>query len=445
MQDSTRSNDSTHSLAASPESLTLPNHALRFELNDEVHARPPEALRTPLRLSYLAMFSPWSGREDEWAHLDELARRCGVPAPPRRASHFSAEFGAFRLKWERHSEFTRYVFMTPGAGDPWFAAPALACVPADWVASIPGTVLVATHAVLSPPGASLDYESIAAQYFDGNVLLGAQIAGGLATAVTDLRIRADGFSRLLVFDRGMPPRQAGRMLQRLFEIDSYRMLALLALPIARAQAPEITRAERELAEITQALPGATEAMEPELLDRLMRLEAETQSRKADHHFRFSAAAAYYDLVRRRIAELREERIQGLQTFEEFTERRLAPAMSTCANVASRQDSLLQRIAQATQLLSTRVDITRERQNQALLESMNKRSALQLRLQSTVEGLSVAAVTYYVVGLVHYAAKAFEGRGVNPALVTAISIPIVAGLVALAVRRVRRMVALRTGS
>jgi uncharacterized membrane-anchored protein len=421
------------------------DHPLRRELNDEVHARPPEALRTPLRVSYLAMVSPWSAREAECAHLEDLAHRCGVEPPPRGSSHFSAEFGTFRLKFERHSEFTRYVFMVPGAGETWFAAPALAHAPADWVAAIPGTVLVATHAVLATGDAGGDFERLAAAYFAGNTLLGAHIAGGMGTAVTDLRIRADGYSRLLVFDRGMTPRQAGRMLQRLFEIDSYRMLALLALPIARTHAPEVTRAERELAEITQALPGATEAMEPTLLERLMKLEAQTQSRKADDHFRFSAAAAYYDLVRRRIAELREERIQGLQTFEEFTERRLAPAMSTCATVASRQDALLQRIAQATQLLSTRVDITRERQNQALLESMNQRSELQLRLQSTVEGLSVAAVTYYVVGLVNYAAKALYPAGSKAAWITALSIPLVVLLVALGVRRVRRAVRLRSSA
>jgi uncharacterized membrane-anchored protein len=422
------------------ESTVVPlNHPQRFELNDEVHARPPEALRTPLRLSYLALFSPWSERDAEWNKLCELAVRFGVEPPVRGVSHFSQSYGEFRLKWERHSEFSRYVFIAPGLPPDYFSSPALQLVPPEWIAALPGTVLVATHAALAhPPADTIDYDLLAAQYFDGNVLVGAQIAGGLATATTDFRIRADGFSRLLVFDRGMPPRQAGRMVQRLFEIDSYRMLALLALPIARAHAPDVTRWERELAEITNALPNTDESGEPVLLDRLTRLEAQTESRKAENHFRFSAAEAYYELVQRRIAELREQRIQGLQNFEEFTERRLAPAMSTCMSLSKRQDSLSQRVAQATQLLSTRVDITRERQNQALLESMNRRSELQLRLQSTVEGLSVAAVTYYVVGLVNYAAKALEPT-VNPALATAISIPVVALLVALGVRRIRRLV------
>jgi uncharacterized membrane-anchored protein len=146
-------------------------------------------------------------------------------------------------------------------------------------------------------------------------------------------------------------------------------------------------------------------------------------------------------VQRRILELREERIQGLQTFREFTERRMAPAMRTCQSVAARQESLSQRVARATQLLSTRVDLTSEKQTRALLESMNRRVKLQLRLQSTVEGLSVAAITYYIANLVGHAAEGLEAAGLhnNPALVEAISIPLVAGALALGIRRIRRLV------
>ncbi len=86
-------------------------------------------------------------------------------------------------------------------------------------------------------------------------------------------------------------------------------------------------------------------------------------------------------------------------------------MNTCRAAAARQESLSQRVARATQLLSTRVDLTREQQNQAVLDSMNRRAAAQLRLQQTVEGLSIAAMTYYVVGLVGYAAKGAKAAGV----------------------------------
>jgi uncharacterized membrane-anchored protein len=241
----------------------------------------------------------------------------------------------------------------------------------------------------------------------------------------------------------MTPTQAGRVLQRLFEIETYRILALLAFPLAKELAPFLAAREHDLSEIANALTGvAGEADEAALHERLTRLAAEIESREASNLFRFGAAAAYYDLVRRRIRELRETRIEGLQTFEEFTERRLAPAVATCAAVAGRQEALAERVARVTQLLSTRVEITRERQAFAVLASMNRRAQMQLRLQQTVEGLSVAAITYYVVGLVGYAAKAAKSVGVavDPDIAMGVAVPVVAALVALGLRRFRLAIA-----
>jgi uncharacterized membrane-anchored protein len=425
--------------------MRLPSdHPLRLALNEEMHARPPEALLAPLRLTFLALVSDPSMRAQEWEHVSALARRYGVAPPPAGAAHFSADLGAFRLKWERHSEFTRYKFIVAGAGSGPFDEPALRSVPTDWLAELPGQVMVATHAALLPASVlAPDFDSLSTRHFGGNVLVGAGIAGGAGTAFTDVRLH-DGYGRLLVLNRDMTERQAGRMMQRLLEIDTYRLMALLALPVAQSLSPWLNQAERELAEVTNALAAASEADEPALLDRLTRLEAQIESREAENHFRFTAAAAYHDLVQRRIEELREVRIQGLQNFEEFTERRLAPAMATCRSVAARLESLSQRVARATQLLSTRVDVSRERQNQQVLVSMNRRAEAQLRLQQTVEGLSVAAITYYIVGLVGYAAKGLSSAGVplNVEAVTALSIPLVAIAVALGVRHVRKLV---TGS
>ena len=420
--------------------MPLPSdHPLRIELNDEAHARPPEALAAPLRITFLALYSDATQREQEWEHVCALARRYGH-TPPARASHYSADLGPFRLKWERHTEFTRYKFIVAGGGDP-FDPPALQAVPADWLAALPGRIMVATHAALLPAGAGEpDHETLAGRYFGGEALVGAGIASSAGIAFTDFRVR-DGFSRLLVLDRGMTPRQAGRSMQRLLEIDTYRMMALLALPVAQSLTPWLNDAEHELARITESLVDSNEASEPELLDRLTRLEAEIESRESAQHYRFTAAAAYYEIVQRRIDELREERIRGLQTFREFTERRLAPAMNTCRSVSARLESLSQRVARATQLLNTRVDLTRERQNQQLLETMNRRAEAQLRLQQTVEGLSAAAITYYVVGLVGYAAKGIASAGVplHVELVMALSIPVVAVVTVLGVRHVRKVV------
>ena len=417
-----------------------------MELNDEAHARPPEQLTAPVRISYLALLSPSSNRDAERAHIASLAADFGVKPPAATAIHYSADFGRFRLKWERHSEFARYKFIISGAGEDPFTDPPVQKLPAHWLARLSGEIMVATHAAILPKAELPDYDGISTRFFTGNPLVGAGIAGGAAIALTDFRIRADGFSRLLVLDASLRPRQAGRAVQRLLEIDTYRLMAQLTLPIARQLLPRLATAEAELAEITGALTHVTESDEPDLLDRLTRLAAQIESFESQNQYRFSAARAYYQIVQRRIEELREVRIPAIQTFKEFTELRLAPAMDTCTVTALRLESLSSHVARTTQLLSTRVDLTREHQTIAVLESMNRRADLQLRLQQTVEGLSVAAVTYYIVGLIGYAARGLRaaGWGINPELTMGASIPVVIFVVWLGIRRIHHMVDKESG-
>jgi uncharacterized membrane-anchored protein len=419
-------------------------HPQRVELNDEAHARPPDALAMPARVTLLAYVSDWSSREVELERVADLARRHGVEPPLAGAVHFSADLGPFRLKWERHTEFARYMVIRSGTAPEGFEDPAIDALPAGWLDGIPGRIITATHVVLARERErDADVERTAADLFAGNALVGASVGGGAARAFTDFRIHSDGFGRVWIADRSLTPRQAGRMVQRLLELDIYRLMAVLALPVARELGPFLTRCEDELAQITTLLANAADSDESELLDRLTRLAAEIESRGSRSDYRFRAASAYHDIVQRRIEELREERIQGLQTFREFTERRLAPALNTCRTTAARLDSLSARVARATQLLSTRVDLTCERQNQTLLASMDRRAQMQLRLQGTVEGLSVAAITYYVVGLVGAIARGIEVAGVPmlPDVVTAASVPFVLAVAAWGVRRIRSAVGL----
>jgi len=415
-------------------------HPRRRELNDEAHARPPESLTPPNAISFLALFDDTNSRERQIAPIIELCKRFGVPEPKLNANHFSSDLGPFRVKWERHTEFTRYKFIVNSPSGELFERPAIESVPQDWLKTLPGKVVAAVEiAHIKMDQKDIEFDTLASRYFSGHSLVGSIVAGGDGVAVTDLRIRGDGFSRMLLIDHGLSPRQAGRMVQRLVEIDAYRILALLALPIARELLPHLLEAETELAAISAAMAVGQRPEERQLLDRLTRLEAQIQQRHFETASRFSAADAYYRLVLARIDELRESRIAGLQTFREFIGRRLAPAMSTCASVSARQERLSQRVAQTTQLLSTRVEVSTQRQTQSLLESMNRRAKLQIRLQQTVEGLSVAAITYYVVGLISILARGLSSSGVavKPEVATAISVPIVALIVAFGVRRLRR--------
>jgi uncharacterized membrane-anchored protein len=244
---------------------------------------------------------------------------------------------------------------------------------------------------------------------------------------------------MLLLNHSMNVRQSGRFLLRLLEIETYRMMALLALPVAQGMAARLNEMESEVAAISAALAESGADDDQSLLDRIIHLAAQSEASYMRGQFRFAAAEAYNQLVRQRINELREVRLPGLQNFEEFYSRRLTPAIETCRSTAARQVSLSDRTARATQLLSTRVDVERQRQNQSLLSSMNRRAEMQLRLQATVEGLSVAAITYYMVGLFYFLLRGAESLGwpVNPSVLTAVSVPFIALLIWGAVRRVRK--------
>lgn len=415
----------------------LAEHAQRRVLAGEVHARPFDTLAAPLRASRIAVLDSDPGAER--AHLGALCRQYGAEPPGADADYCSRELGMYRLRWERHTEFSTYTVYRLGAADSGFAATALDEVPPAWAAALPGAVIAAMHLTVQQGEASSER---LAELFDANTLIGSRVMGEAAVVWTDFRLHADGFARALVCDLGMNQRQTGRLVQRLFEIETYRMMALLAFPLARRANGEIFRLDGELTAIISELadPAAT-STDRALLDRLTPLAAAAERLEAQTGLRLSAAKAYYAIVNQRIAELREARIQGVQTIAEFMDRRLAPAMKTCDSVAERQQILTRRTSRAGDLLRTRVDIALEEKNRDLLRSMDRRAQVQLRLQETVEGLSVVAISYYLLGLVGYAAKGAKAAGlpVNADAAVLLALPAVVALVWVGVRRLRRAI------
>ena len=426
---------------AAPQALAQTNdHPLRLVLANEVHARPFLSLAAPERATHLAMTSGEQGAAGDHAHLTALCQRYGVAFPPPGANHFVAELDGYRLKWERHTEFCTWTFLKAGAFATPFAQNAIDFAPPDWVAAIPGARLVAVHvAVLARANDNPSPEDLG-EWLHADYLVGSVVAGRAATAWTDFRLHPDGFARIVVQDHGLGTRQSGRLVQRLLEIETYRTMAMLALPMAREIAPKISTVDGDLLAIMDAMPNAQALPEQRaLLDRLSALAGRIEQATAASAFRFGAANAYADLVGHRTQELREERIEGLQTYREFLERRFAPAMRTCQATAERLTQLSQRLTRAVSLLRTRVDIAVEAQNQALLGSMDRRARMQLRLQQTVEGLSVAAITYYTVALAAYGARALETAGlhIDKDIARGVAIPIVAIAVWLGLRRFRK--------
>jgi uncharacterized membrane-anchored protein len=432
----------TWSAPASPAPLP-PESAYRRELSREVHARPFVRLHAPERATHLAMQTGEDGAEADIAHLHDLCARYDVAPPPTDVNHAILDFGDFRMKWERHTEFCSYTIFVDGElpGDP-FSAPAINAVPQDWIQAMPGELLVAVNLIIEPKHAAVRPPDTVPQLMTTGNFAASEVSGGAATVFMDFAIDENGFGRIYVRDHGLKPRQAGRLVQRLLEIETYRMLALLALPLARKYGRKLSDLGERLSEIAGGIGTLSNlAQERNLLAELTTLSAETERIAAETAYRFSAARAYYALVQRRIESLREERVEGFQTVSEFMERRMAPAMRTCEAVQERQVNLSERVNRTSQLLRTRVDIQLEEQNVNVLNSMDRRAKLQLRLQETVEGLSVAAITYYAVGLVDYVGKAVAAQGVPVPMdvVTGVAVPVVAGTVWIGIRKMRRMI------
>ncbi len=421
--------------------MTL-THPLRTVLHDEIHARPRPPVAAPHAVAHASLLRSPRAPNEVPAALVVWCQRCGLAPPAPGVSHFDAEYGQLHLKWELHGEFEDYTVYVPNV-DPAqpFAPNAADAVLAALLATEMRPIIAALRVAILPAGLAPAPPPELAAWLETQALVGAQIADKQAALYSSFRLDEDGFGRFLVVDAHTQPSQLGRHVQRVIELEVYRMMAMLTFPEARRIAGELDRIELQLAELVARLNVAPARDEPHMLQAITRLSAMVEQLATVSAFRFGAARAYRALVQQRGDELRENRLPGLQTPTEFLRRRFQPAMAFCEAVATRLDSVAERIARASALLGTRVEIERERHNQALLEAMNRRAKLQLHLQQTVEGLSVAAISYYSVGLAAYLWKALAhlGMPIDPELATGVSLVPIVLTVAWAVRSIRQRV------
>ncbi|MGN6304708.1 MAG: DUF3422 family protein [Mesorhizobium sp.] len=411
--------------------LGFPTHEGRPGALGEVHARPYPLVEGPRVLVQLS-FMTEAGSSVDHAVLSELSRRLGIAAPDRQARHHAMKWGTGTLRWERHTEFSTYLW----EGMLGKGGPRQEDSPFGNGFSPPGTVISGIRLEIRKwtPAA----EKLIAN-FDPTSLCHSLVEHGKAAIVTDFRQDGDGLTRMLVLDRGLTPASTGALSQRLIDIETYRTLAVLGLPLALSLSARVRRIEDRLATITREMKDTDARDSHALLADLTELAAELEADAAASLYRFGASRAYDGIVRERLEALDEEPVPGHDTWAGFLQRRVAPAMRTCRSVEERQANLSRKLTRATTLLRTWVDVEVEKQNRDLLASMNNRARLQLRLQQTVEGLSVAAVSYYVVGLIGYLAKggasAF-GHTFSPEAVTAAAVPVAVLAVWWAVRRIR---------
>jgi uncharacterized membrane-anchored protein len=432
--------------------LPIDDYPGRYALANELHARPFPELTAPCRALHLAIKQPGNAadrdRNLDRQHLTALLDRFGAPHPPPDASHYSGTVGRGFLKWELHTEFVSYTLFVEG-GDPLsFSGDIFALLPADWLAAAPGRVVTSclVGIVLATPE---EAEAMIVEHFPRwfvpESLAVSRVVDGEAVIAADFRIDERGHTRLAVLARPrIGARRLGRIVQRLLEIETYKSMAMLTLPPARKVAATVARLDAELAAVVAGM-AAGMGHEEESLDRLLKLAAEIESLASASAFRFGAAGAYAAIVDQRIRVLREERIGGRQLFSEFMMRRFDPAMRTCRSATERLDELSARAERAANLLRTRVDVANQAQNVEVLKAMNRRAAMQLRLQETVEGLSVVAISYYALNLVHhvFAPVAERFHVSEPVLLALLTVPVIL-VVWFLVRRIRRRLGHRAG-
>ncbi|MBW0169745.1 MAG: DUF3422 family protein [Hydrogenophaga sp.] len=427
-----------------------PDDALRAELHNEVHARPAARIRLPALIVFVAVLNEGVSREQECEHLRRLPGQQALSPDQMRDNFLRLHFGHYTLKWERHTEFTRYSIVQPlppgtGLGEREPELLSALVMPEHWLRDIPGrTVAAITLAMLhaempqQTPQPQAVLMAQAQRWFGGErTVVASQVGGGHSWALTDFHLLPSGFERMLVITSpDTTETRAGRISQRLFEVETYRLMALRGLPAVKALGPMLSQAEAQLASITAQLENKSSS-EQDLLDQLVSLAVRVERATAENNYRFGATRAYDALVKQRMGELREKPIPGTQTIGEFIQRRLSPAMATVAASAQRLTSLSERISRASALLRTRVDIVTEAQNQQLLEKLTRGQEMQLHLQTTVEGLSIAAISYYVISLLLYLAKGAKAAGlpIHPEIAAGALIPLVLWAVWRTTRRI----------
>ncbi|MCK9908293.1 DUF3422 domain-containing protein [Microbacteriaceae bacterium K1510] len=415
----------------------LAPHPLRAAVLREVHARPFTPIETPRRVLHFAFEAGVEAARVDRAVLTELCRQRALDPPKEGSKHHRLRLGGTVLRWEQHSEFTTYTWELPSETLVPFLPSASALATPMTVLPQPGPLIVALDLHLLPDA---ETSATTGQLFDRASLAVAENAEGDALFATDFQADPNGFIRILVLDRGLGAERAGALVQRIIETETYRTLALLGLPEAQRLAPSISRIEQRLVEVTEEMRRSQQLIDNHrLLDELTALAAELEAGAAASLFRFGASRAYDEIVRLRLETIGERKVEGFPTWSSFLARRMAPAMRTCITTAERQANLSQKLARAANLLRTRVDVELEQQNRDLLRSMNERTRLQLRLQTTVEGLSVAAISYYVVGLFSHILEGVHSEGVpvNVSAATALFVPVVVLTIWWVVRRIRR--------
>jgi uncharacterized membrane-anchored protein len=421
---------------------------LRRTLSDELHARAFHDFDGAGRFIRFVFLT--GGDADAVLHyVNRFLADAGREAIATTSKFARLDFASYAFRFERHTEFLSISFIEKGhmvktglLPDAFDAA--RTTLPLDWAFKAPATLFHAIWLEIGskPPRgitpdkmlATMDSRAVAANLF----------SDGAAQVHFAFDIDAAGFSRVAVFNSAIPANRMGRVVQRIVELETYRLLALLGFAAVGEHAAKLGQIETQVAALTNEL--AAQIKHPDgqvenLLSTLSAQAADLEDIYSKTSYRMAATKAYQSILNDRLQGLRLSRLGGFQGVRGFLNRRMAPALDSCSAFSQRLTRLSERITRAGDLLQTQTEMIIQRQNRDLLRSMNSRSHAQLRLQQTVERLSIAAVTYYGVGLVGYLAKPLPLAvwGVDLLMVKAAAVPVIAFAVWLAIRSVKHTI------
>jgi uncharacterized membrane-anchored protein len=397
-----------------------------------VHARPVDIVSGPMRVRRLVLTMPeHPGAVD--AALDGFRRFCrerGLepPAPGSRQHGFST--ASRHATWEFHNEFVTVTWQAP-VDDP-----------EDYPDDIGLEVLAEGRLIGATRIDILAEARVPDRLLPGfrlSSLCVAGIDGGAGEIATDFVADAAGFTRFEFAAGAMSPLRVSIMLRRLFEIDTYRVMTLLGLPLARTLSPEVRAAERELTGLIERLSDATstEAVQASLA-ALHALSVRSGQIGERLTYRFAASKAYGEVLDSRLRALAEVPTSKGSSLSRHVGNRVDPALATCTALETRLRVLSEKIERGVGLLDARIGLDLQIQNRAVLETIARTAQSQFRLQRTVEGLSVIAITYYLLGILGYVlAGPVEWMHLDKVIVLSLAAPIALISVWLVIRAVRR--------
>lgn len=416
-------------------------HPLRDTLYNELHIRPFHKVDTPQQITHLVSCCEDHNELDRALELlCELCTRYEVNQPQEDTVAYHQNFGDFVIHWERHVEFySLTILQATQPSDNAFEFTAVDLLPSDWLRQLPGKIIAAFHVVIDDQ--NLDYSPTSlSRYFEGHSVMVSDVYERKAQVFSAFKLHGDGHGRFIIRNIGLDRSQMGQLTRRIMDLETYRLLTLIALPTAKKIAPHLLDMDKQLAEILTVVTDLeTARSERDLLEKLTKVEAQLESYRAETNHRFSATRAYHQLVKDRLEGIRETPVDGYLSAGEIITRRLNPALRTCESVQTWMDDLSKRIERASDLMRTRVNLNLQEQNRSQLTAMNRRSRLQFRLQETVEGLSIAAISYYAIGLLSYlfGGLPLKQWGIDKSVLIASSIPFVLIAIWYLTRRIKQ--------